>query len=61
MPFFMRGTVQRKGRGKGRDDMAMLEGDWAQVLDDEFHKPYYKNLYLSIVIKTAFAQNIKTA
>jgi len=41
--------------------MAMLEGDWAQVLDDEFHKPYYKNLYLSIVIKTAFAQNIKTA
>lgn len=28
--------------------MAMLEGDWAQVLDDEFHKPYYKNLYLFV-------------
>ena len=28
--------------------MVMLEGDWAQVLDDEFHKPYYKNLYLFV-------------
>ena len=25
--------------------MAMLENDWMQALQGEFHKPYYKELY----------------
>lgn len=28
--------------------MAMLANDWAQALDSEFHKPYYKNLYMFV-------------
>lgn len=25
--------------------MAMIENDWLSVMDDEFKKPYYKELY----------------
>ena len=25
--------------------MAMLSNDWAVALDEEFHKPYYRQLY----------------
>ena len=28
--------------------MAMLANDWAQALDSEFQKPYYKNLYMFV-------------
>ncbi|MDE7247033.1 MAG: uracil-DNA glycosylase, partial [Lachnospiraceae bacterium] len=28
--------------------MAMLANDWAQALDGEFHKPYYKDLYMFV-------------
>ena len=28
--------------------MAMLANDWAQALDSEFRKPYYKNLYMFV-------------
>ena len=28
--------------------MAMLANDWAEALDSEFRKPYYKNLYMFV-------------
>ena len=36
--------------------MAMIENDWLDAINDEFHKPYYKELFT--FVKDEYSQTV---